>query len=133
MRRETYGEQVIVVRELLPSWRTKLFRIVKSGDRGDQAVLDSLRSHYELGTVPRRHGPRSAVLNMAVSMYREREQASKTARNWWPKIGSHVAELELVAGKGFNFADTGHPGHVSVWGDPLELLACVVDIVPVED
>lgn len=69
---------------------------------------------------------------MALSMYRSQDQARKTARQW-PKIGQYVAELELVSGKGFNIADTGHPGHVSVWGDPLELRECIVDIVPVQD
>jgi hypothetical protein len=125
-------EQIIVVREPLPQWNTRLFRIVKASSASEEATIDSLRSHYELGMIPRTATVRPAVLNMALSMYRNQELARKAARQW-PRIGRYIAELELVSGKGFNIADTGHPGHVSVWGDPLELLERIVDIVPVED
>jgi hypothetical protein len=122
--RRTYGEQVIVVRDLLPAGRTlRLYRIVKTPDPEDPEFLDSLRSHYELGHHPP-GPPRPAVLHMGLSMYRDMVDAIGTARRW-PVIGEHLATLVLWAGRGFNIADTGHPGHVTVWGDPESLRAHV--------
>lgn len=50
----------------------------------------------------------------------------------FPAIGGHLARLRLTAGRGLNFADTGLPGHVRIWGDPAVLAGCVVDIEAVE-
>jgi len=47
----------------------------------------------------------------------------------WPTLGSHVARLRLEPGMGFNVAETGARVHRTVWGRPLQLLACVTDIV----
>jgi hypothetical protein len=63
---------------------------------------------------------------MSVSMLATREAAASRAR-LFPKLGTHVAELRLSAGNGFVFAETMHPGHISVWGDPFKLDASVTD------
>ena len=131
MPRNTYGEAKLVVVELLPDFETRLYRVTKSDDPSEEEFLDSLRSHYEIGWHPR-GAPRPAVLHMGLSMFRTPEKARGTA--WkWPVMGEFVAELELTSGNGFNLADTGAPGHVTVWGDPMWLRDAVVDILPVEE
>jgi hypothetical protein len=48
-----------------------------------------------------------------------------------PKLGGHVATIDLVPGRGFCVAKTGGPAHWSVWGRPLQLTSCVTDVVKV--
>ena len=48
------------------------------------------------------------------------------------KMGSFVAELSLEAGNGFAIAQTGAPGHVSVWEDPAMLDAAVRAVYPLD-
>jgi hypothetical protein len=50
----------------------------------------------------------------------------------WPKIGTFLAELRLQPDNGFCLADTGRPGHFTLWGRPLQLLDSIADIVDVE-
>ncbi|MGI8558861.1 MAG: hypothetical protein ACR2ND_11240 [Solirubrobacteraceae bacterium] len=127
MERVTFGGATLVVYDIDDGTELNLYRVVR-GDRA-QAVefLDSFRSHYELGAPPRRHERRSTIIHMGLSTYRSAPQAVGTARRF-PRIGSHVAQLRLVPDEGFNFADTGHPGHVTVWGDPFSLARSVIDI-----
>jgi hypothetical protein len=49
----------------------------------------------------------------------------------WPALGSHIARVRLEPGNGFHIAETGARVHRTVWGRPLQLLACVADILPV--
>lgn len=130
MARLTLGGTRLVVYEIDEGTGLELFRIVH-GDRGQQpALVDSFRSHYELGLPPRRTERRAAVIHMGLSTYRTVSQARGTAARF-PAIGTHLARLRLQAGRGLNFAATGHPGHVTVWGDPLTPARSVVDIEPV--
>jgi hypothetical protein len=108
------------------------FRIVKGMNRGDPATLDSLRSNYELGARPRGLEIESTIIHLGLSMYLTFEMAAATAQRW-PRIGRRVAEVHLQPENGFCYADTAQPGHVTVWGRPLQLLACVVDILSVGD
>jgi hypothetical protein len=108
------------------------FRIVKGVNRGDPATLDSLRSNYELGARPRGLEIESALIHLGLSMYLTLKMATATARRW-PRIGRRVAEIHLQPENGFCYADTAQPGHITVWGRPLQLLSCVVDILTVGD
>jgi hypothetical protein len=108
------------------------YRIVKDIDLGDPATLDSLRSNYERGARPRGIEVESALIHFGLSMYLEREMAAAMSRRW-PRLGRHLAEVELVPSNGSCWAHTGQPGHITVWGRPLQLLACVADILAVED
>lgn len=108
------------------------FRIVKGVNRGDPATLDSLRSNYELGARPRGLEIESALIHLGLSMYRKIEMAAATAQRW-PQIGQRIAEVHLLPENGFCYADTAQTGHMTVWGRPLQLLACVVDILSVGD
>lgn len=127
--RMTYGEPAIMVYEIPDGQSFQLFRIVRSANKDDPVLVNSLRSHYELDHDP--PGPtRPAVLHMGLSTYLEIGPARETA-NRFPRIGSYVAELALKAGNGFNWAMTGHPKHITVWGEPVKLAESVVDIVDV--
>jgi hypothetical protein len=64
---------------------------------------------------------------MGISVYTQRAQAERTAHAW-PRLGGYIAQLALVPGRGFNFARTGHAGHMTVWADPVKLLEVVTDI-----
>lgn len=108
------------------------FRIVKGVNRGDPATLDSLRSNYELGARPRGLEIESALIHLGLSMYLSLEMVTASAQRW-PQIGRRIAEVHLLPENGFCYADTAQPGHVTVWGRPLQLLACVVDILSVGD
>lgn len=109
-----------------------VYRIVQDVQRGDPAMLDALRSNYERGARPRGIEVELALIHFGLSMYLAREMATATARRW-PRLGSHLAEIELVPSSGSCWAHTGQPGHITVWGRPPQLLACVADILPVED
>lgn len=109
-----------------------VFRIVQAGSPQDPTIIESLRSNYERGVAPRGAEASSALIQMGLSTYLARQKAAAIARRW-PKIGGYVSELRLRAEHGIWFAATGEPGHVTIWGRPLQLLACVADIMPVGD
>jgi hypothetical protein len=106
------------------------FRIVRGVHFSDPDMLDSFRSNYELGARPRGLEVESALIYMGLSMYLKREMAVATARRW-QHIGQLIAEVQLEPGSGFCWAHTGHPGHMTVWGRPLQLLDCVTDILQI--
>lgn len=113
-----------------PGGTIELFRIVRSSRIQQAAVINSFRSNYELNRPPRGVEDRVALIQMGLSMFRRWSQAEGTARRF-PAIGDHVARVSLGAGRGFAYADTGPPGHVTVWGRPVQLMKAVVDIKPV--
>ncbi len=110
---------------------TAVYRIVRGADRSAPAVLDSLRSHYERGAPPRGYERRLAAIHMGLSVF-STPAAAKAMALKWPVIGMFVAELDLKPGNGFCLADTGQPGHWTLWGRPLQLLGSIADIVHVE-
>jgi hypothetical protein len=50
------------------------------------------------------------------------------ARRRPDRIGTHIATIPLEPGHGVCIADTGGPGHWSVWGVPSQLVAFVADV-----
>lgn len=103
----------------------RLFRI--SHARDDEAFLECLRSHYELQRPPRGPEHRAAVIHMALSMFDSREIARQLAVRV-PKLGGHIATVDLRPDLGICIAKTGGPAHWSVWGRPAQLEACIVDV-----
>jgi hypothetical protein len=108
------------------------YRIVKGVHRSDPLMLDTFRSNYERDARPRGLEIELALIQFGLSMYLEREMAAATARRW-PRLGRHLAEMQLEPGNGFCWAHTAQPGHITVWGRPLQLLSCIADILPVGD
>jgi hypothetical protein len=108
------------------------YRIVKGVHRNDPSMLDAFRSNYELDARPRGLEVESAIIHFGLSMYLRPELAAGTARRW-PRIGRHLAEVRLKPNNGFCWAHTAQPGHITVWGRPLQLFACIADILAVGD
>jgi hypothetical protein len=107
-----------------------LFRIVKGSTRGAAGVLDSLRSNYERDAPPRGVERESALIHLGLSMFITFDAAADRATRW-PALGAHIARVRLEPGHGFHVAETGARVHRTVWGRPLQLLACVADILPI--
>lgn len=108
------------------------YRIVKYVHSDDPPMLDTFRSNYERDARPRGIEIELALIHFGLSMYLEREMAAATARRW-PRLGCHLAGVELRPGNGFCWAHTAQPGHITVWGRPLQLLSCIADILPIGD
>ena len=100
-------------------------------DAGGAALVDAMRSNYETGRPAHPADLRATVLHMAVSMFEDAEVLLRLARRRPDRVGTHVARVELLPGRGFCLADTGSRGHWSVWGIPDQLAGCVVDVTPV--
>jgi len=66
-----------------------------------------------------------------ISVNATRAQARHRTRDPFP--GLYIAELSIPEGSSITFAKTGPRGHQTLWGDPDELLACVVSIVHVDE
>jgi hypothetical protein len=107
-----------------------LFRIVKGSTRGAAGVLDSVRSNYERDAPPRGVERESALIHLGLSMFITFDAAADRATRW-PALGAHIARVRLEPGHGFHVAETGARVHRTVWGRPLQLLACVADILPI--
>jgi hypothetical protein len=105
-------------------------RIVRN--RTTPETLDSLRSHYERELPPRGYERRLAVIHMGLSVFSSRDAARAMALRW-PRIGIFLAELRLHPNEGFCLANTGRPGHLTLWGRPAQLFESIADIVHVED
>ena len=127
----TFGPLRITVVDIRPGRPLEVFRIVRSDEIEDPVLANSFRSHYELSEPARGFERKSAVIHMGISMYTEEHVARGTAEKF-DRLGGFVARCHLAVGKGFNFAHTGHPLHLTVWGDPVKLVESVVDIQPVE-
>jgi hypothetical protein len=115
---------------VVPGAELEVFRIVRSDYPEDSMFLDSLRSHYEMTKEPRRVERFWAVIHMGISVYVELEQALETARRF-SKLGGYVAHLQLQPDRGFNYAYTGHNGHLTLWAEPVKLRDVTTDITPV--
>jgi hypothetical protein len=129
----TSWSRALVIEDVPDEAATRLlFRIVKSPDRDDDLFDRSFRSHYELGSPPRRAEGRSAVIHMGLSMYSTPGLAIATAQRW-RQIGEWVATVRLGPGQGFNCARTGQPHHWTVWGRPDELKRAVTGTVHIDE
>lgn len=99
--------------------------------RRSQADAGSFDSNFAKGKRPRGLELRSTPIWMAVSMFTSPAAVESRMRRF-PQMGSFVAEMRLEAGKGFAIAQTGAPGHVSVWGEPAMLDAALREVYPLD-
>lgn len=134
MSRKPTTPSSLLIHEIAGSDCIEAFRVVRVGARGDPRLSESFESHYETGMAPRYEETQHAAIHMAVSLWREPEPAIAIAREY-PKVGGHLARVQLRAGNGFNYLDPlaeRSPKHLTVWGAPERLAQAVVDIVPID-
>lgn len=85
------------------------------------------------GRSPRSQDTEAIRLANGLSVYATLTQARNKATAYL-RLGQYVAALELPTGGPIRRERTlpSSRGHHTMWGDPAELLACVVAVVPVE-
>lgn len=105
-----------------------VFRAVPTDD--PDMIVERFRSNYERGNRPRGIETKMRIMHLGLSVYRQFDAARDTAIAI-PQIGSFVAELHLQPDFGFNYAETGQPSHLTLWGDPVKLSDAIVDVQPV--
>lgn len=102
-----------------------------SGRRPD--LIESFKSNYERGRPPRKIETRSTPPHMGLSMYQARHNAEEVTRVFHFKPGRFVARMLLERENGFAYAGLAEPGHLTVWGRPLQLLRAVDHIFEIQD
>lgn len=100
-----------------------LYRACFAGD-----TLEAMRSNYERGSGRNPRDLRATVLHMAVSMF-DTPDALREIVAMFPKLGTHIAQVDIQPEAGVCVADAASPGHWSVWGRPSELAGFVSDVV----
>lgn len=104
----------------------RLYRVSRARD--DERFGEAFLSHYEQRRPPRGPEDRAAVIHMALSMFDSADAAAQLAGRV-PKLGGHIAPVDLLPGLGLCVAKTGGPAPWSVWGRPPRLATCVADVV----
>ena len=96
-------------------------------------ALEDLVSPAGMGEHPPTGDPRVARLWEGISVFRTMQQARNRALRS-THLGSYIAVLDLVESGPIQCERTGLTrGHYTVWGDPVALLAAVVNVVPVRE
>jgi hypothetical protein len=116
-----------------------VFRLVTT-DQLDVAALEpSFYSNQRKGKRPKGREVRCPEIWGSLSVYKSLQGARDLYRviakrqRGAVRIGEHVAELRLEGGVGFVYEEQNRAdGHVSLWGEPLDLAARVVDIHPAD-
>lgn len=102
----------------------RFFRIVRS----DPPTLDDFRSHAARGRVLRPGADaETGRLWSGVSVYATEAQGRRHAKSS-PMLGTYLAELEISEPGTIQCERTGGHGHYTLWGEPAELLRCVIRI-----
>ncbi len=111
------------------SFGTPLFRIVDSDPPNAKEFL----SQFALHRVPRRPlPPHLARLWDGVSVYDSERRARSQARRL-PRLGKFIAELRIPPESPLRWEQTtDDPKYFTVWGDPSDILGCVIRVTPVE-
>lgn len=82
------------------------------------------RSHYENKHRPLKAEMACAAVYMGVSMWGQPEVPRVLAKRY-PRIGDHLAAVQLNGEIGIWFAATNAKGHYTVWGRPTDLRDCM--------
>lgn len=105
------------------------YRLVKS----DQPDLDDFVSNEARGRRLPNPTPERVWRWSGVSAYLTPEGARGTAR-MFPQLGRFVAELRVGTQDAVQFAmwPDADDGHLTLWGEPSDLLDCVVRVFPAD-
>lgn len=64
-------------------------------------------------------------------MFADPDVVVMQARRRPDRVGTHIARIEMQPGHGVCVADTGGPGHWSIWGIPAQLADFVANVTAV--
>jgi hypothetical protein len=93
-------------------------------------TLIDFTSNAGKGKVLRRPDPEALLLWEGVSVSATEDQARLQAR-MTPWIGRYIAVLQIPEGGSIRWERTTRTrGHHTLWGEPADLLACVVSVMP---
>lgn len=104
------------------------YRIVKT----NPPTLNDFLSHRAraLRAPPLRADARTLDVWEGVSVFATVEQARLNARSF-PRLGTFIGVLDVPEGGPIRAERTGRAeGHWALWGEPTDLFACVLEIVP---
>jgi hypothetical protein len=121
------GSDPLLVRSLDAGEALEAYRIVATEDAGSTEMADRFTSSFARERPPRGLERRSVVVQMGISLFERPEQAAAVAQQF-PVIGGFIAVVRTESKYGFCWADTGPPGHMTVWGRRLQSVAGIVDI-----
>ena len=119
------GPNRIVVVPVLEN--VELFRVVNVDRPHHPGLVLDLTSNYERQARPRRIERFYAIVHMAISTFTTADAARALVERF-PDIGTHIARLRLPASAGFCIDAPPRGAHRSLWGSPVQLAACVVDV-----
>jgi hypothetical protein len=107
-----------------------LYRIVAT----NPPTRRDFQSAASRGQIPLSQDPEELRLAHGISTFATLTQARNKAQRY-PWLGAYIAELTIPEAPEITIERTlpGTRGHHTVWGDPEQLLRCVVRVVPVVD
>ncbi len=104
------------------------YRIVRS----NPAPRADFTSRAEQGHVLPNPTPDRRRLWAGISVYATLAQARRNARRF-PQLGTSIAAIDVSRAQALLYErTTQQPGHFTIWGDPGDILACLVSVVPVD-
>jgi hypothetical protein len=103
------------------------YRIVTA----DPPTLADFTSNEERGVPPRRRDPEALRLWSGISVF-EAEQQTRLQAMLFPRLGQYIAALRVGEGGAIRIERTTRTeGHFTLWGEPADLLACVLSVVAI--
>jgi hypothetical protein len=127
-----------------PGDERTVYRFVHVDSVTDERLPCDFKSDRACGKRARGRQAHIPELHDGMSVFRTRENAAarwadlaSKARQEVPgatiRVGHFIARVELRAGQGLAYEDLGsEDGHMTLWGGPLKLAACVAEIFPAE-
>ena len=103
------------------------------GSFGPAHLIEAMQSNFQSGRSTHPQDLRATVIHMAVSMFESFDVVRRLCLRRPDRLGTHVMTVDLRPGHGVCLANTGSPGHWSVWGLPPTLAGCVVDVVGIAE
>src|SRR5262249_20241144 len=103
-----------------------LYRVIP----GQSATLADVTSPAASGEPFTHPDPSRRRLWDGVSFYATEAQARRNARRY-RSHGNFIAVVQIEEGSPIRIERTLGPGHFTVWGDPAEILARVIAVIPV--
>lgn len=101
-----------------------LYRVVKNRE---PTLLDFMSNEVQ-GTPLRSEDPEVMRLWGGISCWASEAQARRAIRSF-PRLGSHIATLQIPDDAPVRVERTRGPGHHTIWGDPATLLTHVASVV----